>query len=36
MREHIPPDADYHAAANLLEAREILERLLAAPLQERR
>jgi len=30
MREHIPPDVDYHAAADLIDAREILERLLAA------
>jgi len=29
MKEHIPPDAEYHAAADLREAREILERLLA-------
>jgi len=28
MRDHIPPDAQYHAAADLAEAREILVRLL--------
>ncbi len=28
MRDHIPPDAQYHAAADLVEAREILVRLL--------
>lgn len=30
MKGHMPPDAEYHAAADLREAREILERLLAA------
>lgn len=30
MKEHIPPDARYHAVADLIEARDILERLLAA------
>ncbi len=30
MREYIPSDAEYQAAADLSEAREILERLLAA------
>ena len=30
MREHIPPDVEYQAAADLVEAREILERMLAA------
>jgi len=30
MRGHIPSDAEYHEAANLIEARDILERLLAA------
>jgi len=30
MRDHIPPDARYRAAADLVEAREILERLLRA------
>jgi HAD superfamily hydrolase (TIGR01509 family) len=29
MREHIPPDAEYRAVADLIEARTILERLLA-------
>jgi HAD superfamily hydrolase (TIGR01509 family) len=29
MRKHIPPDVEYYEAANLLETREILERLLA-------
>ncbi len=28
MQDHIPPDAQYHAAADLVEAREILDRLL--------
>lgn len=28
MKEHIPPDAEYRAAADLAEASEILERLL--------
>ncbi len=30
MREHIPPDVEYQAAADLSEAREILEQLLTA------
>ena len=30
MREHIPADVEYQAAADLGEARQILERLLAA------
>jgi HAD superfamily hydrolase (TIGR01509 family) len=30
MKEHIPPDAEYRAAADLAEAHEILERLLGA------
>lgn len=30
MKEHIPPDAEYHAAADLAEAREILDQLLSA------
>jgi HAD superfamily hydrolase (TIGR01509 family) len=29
MKEHIPSDVEHHEAANLIEAREILERLLA-------